>query len=369
MSGASTGFPSPAVIGGFSLENAGAGGLFGGIATLAQTFAQGELPAGAGLTARIGATAADVQYDVKTTWPDGSAKMVVLSVERPALAAGASVDVVLERVAPPVAPPRALDLATSLQGQSFTVDLAIAGRAPLQVDVIDALNDAIAAGTASFWQRGELATQARVSVLVPDSSMRLVFDVTAFKGGGFEVDAQFANDRAMEAVGGRVNYDVTARMNGQTVLQDTLSQAQYQNWHESFSSDGRNGSQGLGDPAAGWLNIRQDVAELGKLGVVADYDLSLQIPETVLADYLSATATPGWGDPFAPNGVTTYMPMAGGRADLGITTQSNTAWLISQDARAAAYSLGQAEAASGVTWQFWDEAHGTWLNTQNYPRL
>jgi Ca2+-binding RTX toxin-like protein len=249
------------------------------------------------------------------------------------------------------------------------VDLAIEGRAPLQVDVIAALNDAIAAGTASFWQRGDLATQARVSVLVPDSSMRLVFDVTAFKGGGFEVDATFANDRAMEAVGGRLDYDVTVRMNGATVLQDSLSQAQYQNWHEAFSSDGRNGGQGLGDPSAGWLNIRHDIAKLGQLGVVADYDLSLAIPESLLASYLAATEAPGWGDPFAANGVTTYMPMVGGRADLGITTLSNSAWLISQDARAAAHALGQAEAATGITWQFWDQANGTWLNTDNYPRL
>jgi Ca2+-binding RTX toxin-like protein len=67
--------------------------------------------------------------------------------------------------------------------------------------------------------------------------------------------------------------------------------------------------------------------------------------------------------------VTTYMPMTGGRQDIGITTAANTAWLISQDPRAAAYALGQAEASGAVPWNFWDAANGTWLNTDNYPRL
>jgi Ca2+-binding RTX toxin-like protein len=369
MSGSATLPAGAATIGGFALENAGTGTLASGIATLGQTFAQGELPTGSSLTAVIGATAVPVQVDVKTTWPDGSAKMVVLSVERPSLAPGEAVDVVLARTPSPSSAGAAIDLADALDGQSFVVDLAIEGRTPLRVDVLSELQAALADGSATFWQTGALATQARVQVLVPDSSMRLVFDVTAFKGGGFEVEAVFANDRAMEAVGGRLDYDIAVSMNGQEVLRKSLSQAQYQNWHEQFASTGRDGGQGLGAPDAGWLNIRHDIADLGRLGVVADYDLSLTIPEATLAGFQAATSSPGWGDPFASNGVTTYMPTAGGRADLGITTLVNTAWLISQDPRAAAYALGQAEAASGVTWQFWDEANGTWLNTANYPRI
>lgn len=369
MSGSATPAPGGTTIGGFSLENAGAGTLAGGVTTLGQTFAQGELPIGSSLAAYIGPTTVPVQVDVKTTWPDGSAKMVVLTVERPSLAPGEIVDVVLARAPSPLPAGPVIDLAGSLEGQSFVVDLAIQGKAPLQVDVLSALKAAIADGSATFWQTGALATQARVQVLVPETSMRLVFDVTAFKGGGFEVEAVFANDRAMEAAGGRLNYGIAVTMNGREVLQKTLSQAQYQNWHEQFASTGQHGGQGLGAPDSGWLNIRQDVAELGRLGVVADYDLTLRIPEATLAGFEAAAAGAGWGDPFAPNGVTPYMPMAGGRADLGITTLANTTWLISQDARAAQYALGQAEATTGITWQFWDQANGTWLNTANYPRI
>ncbi|WP_135467464.1 calcium-binding protein [Crenalkalicoccus roseus] len=362
----------PDQIASITLQNAGKASLAAGIATMGQVFAPGELPPGSGLQAWIGGKVVPVQLDVRTTHPDGSVKMAVLSLARPALAAGEAVEVALTRADVPVAAaggPAALDLAAATEGRSFTVDLAIAGRAPMHLDVLEALRDALAEGTASFWQQGALATQARVEILIPDSSMRLLFDVTAFQGGGLKVEAQFNNDRAMETTGGRLDYEVVVRMDGQEVAREALSQAQYQNWHRTFSATDRDGGQGLGSPEAGWLNIRHDVAKLGQLGVVADYDLTLTIPESRLAEFLARTGQEGWGEPFAANGVTRYMPTAGGREDLGIVTAPNTAWLISQDPRAAKLALMQADAASGIPWHFWDQANGTWLNTDNYPRL
>jgi hypothetical protein len=142
------------------------------------------------------------------------------------------------------------------------------------------------------------------------------------------------------------------------VLNRAVDQAQYQNWRETFTTDPQNGGQGLGRPSEGWLNIRHDVAELGRLGVVADYDLSLRIPEEDLAGYAAAMARDGWGEPLSHNEVERYMPTAGGRPDIGITTEPNTDWLISGDARAAAYALGQAEAAGSATWNYWDRRTG-----------
>jgi hypothetical protein len=42
---------------------------------------------------------------------------------------------------------------------------------------------------------------------------------------------------------------------------------------------------------------------------------------------------------------------------------------VSGDARAAQYVLGQAEASGSIPWHFWDEANGTWLSLEAYPRL
>ncbi|MBC9180483.1 hypothetical protein IBL25_26415, partial [Roseomonas ludipueritiae] len=235
-----------------------------------------------------------VQLDVKTTYADGSAKMAVVSLARPDLAAGARVDVVLSEAAAP-AGGAAVDLAAALSAHSMTVDMTGSG-AHASIDVMAALQQALKDGSASFWQEGPLATQARVEVPL-EGSQRLVFDVTAFKGGGLEVEAQFNNDGAMGAAGGRVNSVVTVTLDGERVAHEVLNQGQYQNWHQTFSTTDHDGGQGLGDASSGWLNIRQDIAHLQDTGAIADYDLSLTLNDSLLQSYADATAAAGWGEP------------------------------------------------------------------------
>lgn len=347
------------------LQNAGARSLPGGVATFGQVFLRGEISSGSGLYASIGGASVPVQMDVKTRWEDGSVKMAVVSVARPDLAAGQTAELLLSAGAAASAP--AIDLGQALAGHEFKVALAIQGGQSLQVDALAALKSALAAGQASFWQQGALATQARVEVPVSGTSLRLVFDITAFQGGGLGVDVQFANDRAMEAIGGNLAYTATVIMDGHQVAQESVDQLQYQSWHAKFTSTDRDGGQGLGAPKSGWLNIRQDTRRLIGTRAIAFYDLTLPIPEAALQAKLLATEAAGWGEPLSNNNVLKYMPSAGGRSDIGITTEPNTTWLITQDARAAAYAMGQAEAA--VPWRYWDAANGTWLNADNYPML
>ncbi|MBO1079075.1 hypothetical protein [Roseomonas haemaphysalidis] len=348
-----------------ALENAGARLLESGVTTFAEVFAKGELAAGSGLNATIGGATSAVQLDVKTTYDDGSVKMAVLSVLRPDLAAGQSLDVTLATAAPSSA--AAINLSQALAGHAFTVDIAGSG-GNHGVDVLHMLQDALANGTASVWQTGALASQARVEIPL-DGSQRLVFDVTAFQGGGLKIDAQFNNDGAMLANGGHAAYHVTATLDGDVVMRENVNQGQYQNWHETFSTTDHDGGQGLGDSGSGWLNIRHDVAHLQATGAVAQYDLSIGISEAKLAGWGLAASLFDFADPLSAHGVLQYMPNTGGRDDIGFTTASNTAWLMSQDPRAAAYAMGQAEAGSVIPWHQWDNANGGWLSAEDYPRL
>lgn len=354
------------------LQNAGSGALESGLTTFGQMFEQGALATTESLVARIGLSVVPVQIDVKSTWEDGSVKMAIVTLARPELFAGSEVDVVLAR-ANAAASAKAqsadvVDLSATLDAHSFVVDLTVQGKATQSIDVLAALKTAIAAGTASYWQEGPLATQARVEIPV-GGSQRLVFDVTAWNSGEFSVEAQFNNDIAMSSSGGKVTYAAVVRMDGAVVANETVSQAQYQNWHASFASDNADGGQGLGDPSSGWLNIRHDIAALQETGAVAGYDLSTGVSQSLLNSWKVQTQSSSWSDPLATNDVTQFMPMAGGRQDIGIVTQGNTAWLMTQDARAAAYAMGQAEAAGSVPWHFWNGAAGTWLNTDAYARL
>ncbi|QYU68502.1 DMT family transporter [Leptolyngbya sp. 15MV] len=238
------------------------------------------------------------------------------------------------------------------------------------MDVLAALRTAIADGKASFWQDGALASQARVEIPIDGTAMRLVFDVTAFAGGGLSVDAMFNNDRAMENVGGRVNYTATVTMNGREVLRETVSQGLYQNWHEDFSSNNRDGSQGLGSANAGWLNIRQDMAYLEKTAAIPGYDLTVGVSDATLQGYASWVAGDSrWDDPLYNAGIAMTMGATGQRPDIGITTAWNAAWIQSQDARAAQVAIAQADVAGSVPWNHWDAKNGTWLNLENYPKI
>jgi Ca2+-binding RTX toxin-like protein len=365
----STGLPS------LALQNAGSAALSSGVAVFGQVFVEGDVPLGAGVTGVIGGQAVGVQLDVKSRHEDGSVKMAVVSVERPVLSAGQEVKLELGLGSAAAGPK--VNLASVSQGHSFVVELSpkpidgVAsqlGSQKITVDVLAALRDALANGTASVWQEGPLASQARVEIDLP-GSMRLKFDVTAYKDGQIGVDAVFANDEAMEAVGGRVAYDVVGRLNGAPVIQESVSQGQYQSWHREVSSGGANGTTGLGDAGQGWLNIKHDVAYLKETGAIAQYDTSIKVDASLLNGYGTAITASTWDDPLSANGVQQYMPMTGGRPDLGFTTQHNVAWLLSGDIRAAEYALGQAAAAGAVPWNFWDDKGDTWLNSANYPKL
>ena len=349
-----------------SYENAGLQTLDAGVTPLGYVFSPGELKFGQGLTGLTGGQTVAVQVDVKTTYADGSAKMAILTMARPTLAAGASAEVVL--TATPGPSGASLDFAAGLTQHNFSVALTGTDGQIARFDVIAALKAAMASGEASFWQVGPMAVQARVEIPL-DGSQRMIFDVTLFKGGGLNVEAQFNNDGAMGAVGGRVAHTVAVTMDGVQVAQASLNQGQYQNWHQSFSSNGRDGGQGLGGPAEGWLNIRQDIAHLQATGAVANYDLSRGVDSALLDAWGTAAAAPGWDEPLGTRGVTQYMPGTGGRADIGFTTEANTGWLMTQDARAASYAMGQAEAASAAPWHLWDAQNGTWLGTAAYPNL
>jgi hypothetical protein len=115
-----------------------------------------------------------------------------------------------------------------------------------------------------------------------------------------------------------------------------------------------------GGPAPDPPHVRHDAERLADLGAIARYDRSIPVADRVLEEFGAAVAAPAWAVPLGARGITQYMPMTGGRPDIGPTTLSQAAWLISSDRRAAAYAMGQAEAAGSVPWHFWDPGR-RWL--------
>lgn len=322
--------------------------------TFGQVFRPGQLPAGSGLAARIDGREVAAQLDVKATNPDGSVRFGVVTLRAAAPAA-----VMLVRTGKSAVPD--VDLAARAAHDDVSVDLVMhgaSGDTPYHFDAATLLSSALAAGKASFWLRGPLVTEARVNVPV-SGSFRLTFDVRAYADGAMLTDIAFDNDYAMQPVGGDVAYDVTISRNGKPVLQHAkLRQFQYQTWHREIWSDG--------DPD---INVVHDIAAMERTGAIQTYDLTTGVAPQAIDDERKALATPGFFDILGNAEVQKYMPMVGGRDDIGPLTAGNAVWLMTQNPVAARFALAQADAAGSVPIHFFDPVAGTYVTLEKYPKL
>ena len=325
----------------------GTGAPAGSITVFGQAFRPGEIPAGAGLSARLAdGRVLPAQIDVKNRHADGSARLAVVALACPAMARGARLGLVLGAgAATPGAVPAPGMHQAVLELGAWRVDLLAAFRA-----------------VARPWQQGPLAVQARLAVAVPTqaagvASLRLVADVALRADGTLWVDAWLRNDIAMRPGGGEARY--TARLLLDGVAHETAIAR-----HHQYTGWGRLRGTGPAPP-----RVRHDAGQLADAAAVARYDVTTIIDEALLARMAQAMAAPDWATPFSPRHITQDMHRPGGRADIGPATMPQAAWLISGDARAAAFASGQAEAAGGIPWHYWDPAAGTWLDTNRWPRL
>jgi hypothetical protein len=340
---------APADLVGLKLEG-GTPGVH--LVTFGQVFAPGQLPRGSGVAARAGSREVPVQVDVKTTNPDGSARMGIVTLQ-----AATPAEIMLMRQPAEAAPP------VNLSGLAGRYDLAVemtiheeGGDRTFRADAGALLVEALASGKASFWMRGPLATEARVETPVT-GSMRLVFDIRAYADGSTFTDVQFNNDVALQKAGGKLVYDVAITLGGQPVFQKAgIRHFQYQTWHKEVWSGGAPG-----------VNVIHDSAALVRARAIHNYDWGNGVSERTLARLREQMAGPGFFDVLGDAGVTRYMPMAGGRGDIGPTTMVNTVWVMTQSADAARIALAQSDAAGSVPWHLFDRETGTYISVEKYP--
>lgn len=372
------GFPCPSRPGdivGLLLE--GGGAPAGSIATFGHPFRPGDLPAGRILQARLAdGRPLPVQVDVRNTHPDGSARTAVIALAAPALANGQRAGVLLSAASGTPAAP--LEAGAWAQRQAAVQVTGAGGRA-WRLELMPLLPAALARGRA--WQSGPLAVQGRIEAPVPHeaaggvSSLRLVADLAVQSDGVVRLDAWLRNDVSMRDGGGTARYTAAFLLDGQEAGRFEIGrQWQYTGW----------GRLALARPGAAGNapRVLHDASYLADTGAVARYDLRTGVDEALLAKLGAATAEPGWATPLGGRGISQDMYQTGGRSDIGPATQPQAVWLMTGDRRAAAYAIGQAEAAGSVPWHLWDPAGGAatgggrnapgpggWLDALRWPRL
>lgn len=328
----------------------GSGAPAGRIVTLGQVFRAGDFPRGAMLVARLAdGTALPVQADVKVRHADGSARFALLALAAPALAPGALAGVVLARA--PARPARRLDIAAALARHGAVLHLA--GQ---RIDLLAPLRR-----PESLWQSGPLAVQARLTqplTIGGIASLRVVADVTLLADGGMDVDLWLRNDGAMRPGGGEVGYEARLELDGRDALRASIPRHhQYTGWGRLLR----------GGPPAPFP--RHDAAYLADTGATPRYDLSTGVEDALLARMAARLTEPDWAQALGPRFVAQRMGSPGGRADIGPMTMPQAVWLQTGDPRAAAFAIGQAEAAGSIPWHFWDSAADRWMDTRRWPGL
>lgn len=347
----------------------GSGAPAGTVVTFGQAFRPGDLPWDGILAARLAdGSAVAAQADVKTRHSDGSARFAVVSLAAPALRRGQRVGVLLTR-GQTAGAGSTIDFVAALEGRTAVLEIFPAGAgAPWQGDLVATARLSSQAADA-VWQAGPLAAQRRLILPIPSDAvggaagLRLVADIAIRSDGSLWVATWLRNDAAMQAQGGDAEYGLRLRLDGHEVLRTGgFRQFQYQGFGRTraITRDGRRHTP---------PHVRLDLRYLAEAAAVLDYDHDLTVEPQTLTRFAEAMAAPAWEMPLSPRGLVKYMPTGGGRPDIGPTTGPQAVWLVSGDARAAAFVLGQAEAAGAVPWHFWDAANRTWLNTDNYPRL
>ena len=315
-----------------------------------------------------------VQMDVKSTWPDGSVKMAVLTAYGVRLSSGKSRSAMLQTggagKAGVVRLSRlSLNMQVTLTIYASATPAVDQGASAVigtpsgteSIDIGRQLQNALAKGQVSYWQQGFYATQGRIDVPI-GGSMHLVADITSYADKTYSVDLQFRNDDAMQPTGGPMVYDVAIVNNGVTVLsQKAVSQYQYQVWHKVVWSS-------AGAPT---INVQHDILALEKIGAVPSYSLKTGVATAAISNAPGVVGpSPFMASGLLNNdGITMGMGGTGGRCDIAFVACVDSWWLMTQDAQAAAEALGWADAAGAIPWHYWDPVRGHWISVQDYPMI
>lgn len=326
-----------------------------------QTFAVGHLAKGTALQGRLeNGEAVALQIDVKATHADGSVRHAVVSGVVPSLAANAVRT--MELLAGGTANNTAAMTPAQLLGKGFTT-LFVATIAGVRYEA--SADTLLKNAKASTWLAGPTANEWEVSAPLTTSSgvahphLTARFAIRAYASGQARVDVSIENAWAYEANPQNFTYDAQLMVGGQQVFAQTgLNHYHHARWRKLFWWGG----------AEPTVNVKHDIAYLLDSRALPNYDRSVQIPETTLANLQKK-----WnGTNRAPMGVgmsVSYMPQTGGREDLGLLPSWAATYLLSMDKRAKDATLGTADLAGSWSMHYRDKNTGQPISLIDYPYM
>ncbi|MBC7905697.1 MAG: hypothetical protein H7Y60_02990 [Rhodospirillaceae bacterium] len=255
-------------------------------------------------------------------------------------------------------------------GQPFAIRFDYKGRALIEANLLQP-HRPISRHVASLqrgqnagkWLAGPLANEALVvSPLVEESSGRPHPQLTArfharqYPDGRLRTDVVMENDWAYEPNPGNLSYDLVIR-DGDKVLyaRKGINHYHHARWHQVVWSG-----------AAPQIELRHSSRHLFASRAVWNYDSD--IAEAALADVKKQLDASDTG-PMGPALLTQYMPMTGGRDDIGPVPRWTAMFLLTQDPRARAAMMAVADAAGSVPIHYRDRPTNQPVSLDAHPGM
>lgn len=332
--------------------------------TFGQPFAEGDVPAGSVLVARLAdGRRLPLQVDVKARHPDGSMRHAILTLSFPTIQDGERLHVSLFAMPSTTAVPAGVAKrgAQALPaGLSAQINLEIGGT-PYVAD----LRHLFESGHVKQWLSGPLVNAWIVSGPLTansggtDPHLQARFAVRVY-GGGSRVRVSYVVENTFVFVPGPHNYvyNVSLDLDGQTVYQ-------IRDLHHYYGSRWRHVVWTGGWPA---VIVNQDLAYLKRIGVVPNYDPALKASRSAIEGWIREFSKSN-NKPMGISFVTNPMGQGGGRPDIGALPAWTILYLLSGDPRMWGITLTVADLAGSWPVHFRDKKTNAPISIATYPHL
>ncbi|MDR3368496.1 MAG: hypothetical protein P4L88_04990 [Rhodoferax sp.] len=183
---------------------------------------------------------------------------------------------------------------------------------------------------------------------------------TRFLDAGQRVrtDMVIENDWTYEPNPGNITYDLTVTQDGRIIYHnDPFTHTHHARWHKVLWSGP--------EPQ---VQVKHNMRYFLDTKTTWNYDLSVRIPESVLAAEAAKLANADTG-PMGSALITHYFPGVGARDDIGPLPRWTALYLLSQDSRQRAMMLANADAAASVPIHYRDKATDQPVSIDDHPGL
>ncbi|MCL2092753.1 MAG: hypothetical protein FWH12_01040 [Treponema sp.] len=311
-------------------------------------FKRGDVPSGSSVAVYYNGQSLPSQFDVKSTYGDGSVRHGVISLRMPQLHAHSDHSLSLVRSSEQ-SNGQGLDktaiLATDV---GALIDLQGPG---LRADLRKAIADS---PQLNYWLKGDVCTEILVRQDL-SNQLNALWEVRFYPTSGGSDTPYIRISHTIENINissrGNVHYGVSIKQ-GNANPAEVYSKPSFQHnhssrWRKVFW---------LGEEPPE-VEIRFDLPYMISTGMILPYDTSLQINEAIIAtsytNWLSSNRDiMGNGDIFM------YMPGGGGRSDIGMLPGWTALYLLSMDNRMREVMLGNGEMSGSIPIHYREDEYG-----------